>query len=140
MRLDSSVMLLALGAGIDQLVEDADDVVIHLYSDDAWPDSVLPYLRLVRELADADLTAESAALDDYSGIRIDLKNEHQREAFVRLLPFVIGAEIWSGTCQLLEAADTGDHIILTLTDDQERALRESLNEKGMSFEACFVRP
>ncbi|MFG3496771.1 hypothetical protein [Streptomyces sp. NPDC047886] len=118
--------LRVMRSGIDTAHLDA-------YSDDPWPEPVLPSyeraLSLGRGRA-ADGT-RSPRDDSGMGIDIDVRDDAQFEVLVDLAPYTINAEGRRGDRLVFSASDTGTSLWIAVTAVQETVLLARLDTLGI---------
>ncbi|WP_327676233.1 hypothetical protein [Kitasatospora sp. NBC_00458] len=127
--------LRALRSAVDRAWVDA-------YSDDPWPDEVLPAYGQALALARAALAGgtRTRRSDPGMGIEIDLRDDAQFAVLLALAPHTIGAEAWRGGVLVYGAGDTGRAFHVTVTPGQEAALRARLAAAGLPAEALRDQP
>lgn len=140
--LDAADVVSAHRAALRVLRESIETAHLDAYSDDAWPQEVVPaYERalLMAENAVAD-GVRSAKDDPGMGIDVDVRDDVQFDVLLTLAPYTIHAEAWRQGLPVFSADDTGTALWIAVTSQQEVRLMSQLEALRITPTAFTDRP
>ncbi|MYQ82227.1 MULTISPECIES: hypothetical protein [unclassified Streptomyces] len=112
------------------------------YSDEAWPQEVVPAYERALLMAEDAVTdgVRSAKSDPGMGIDVDIHDDAQFDVLLALAPYTIHAEAWRQGEQLFSADDTGTALWIAVTSQQEIQLMSRLGALAVTQTAFADRP
>ncbi|MER5362644.1 hypothetical protein [Streptomyces sp. NPDC002785] len=115
---------------------------VDAYSDEAWPQEVVPAYERALLMAEDALTdgLRSATSDPGMGIDVDVHDDAQFDVLLALAPYTIHAEAWRQGQPLFSADDTGTALWISVTSQQETQLMSRLDALEITRTAFADRP
>ncbi|WP_326592556.1 hypothetical protein [Streptomyces brevispora] len=115
---------------------------VDAYSDEAWPEEVVPAYERALLMADGALAdgLRSAKNDPGMGIDVDVHDDAQFDVLLALAPYTIHAEAWRQGQQLFSANDTGTALWISVTSQHETRLMSRLGALRVTGTAFADRP
>lgn len=112
------------------------------YSDEAWPQEVVPAYERVLLMAKDALTdgLRSAKSDPGMGIDVDVHDDAQFDVLLALAPYTIHAEASRQGQPLFSADGTGTALWIAITSQQETQLMSRLGALEVTQTAFADRP
>lgn len=140
--LDAADVVSAHREAIRVLRESIETAHLDAYSDDAWPQEVVPtYERALLMAKNAVADGVGSAKDDLGmGIDIDVRDDVQFDVLLTLAPYTIHTEAWRQGRLIFSAGDTGTALWIAVTSQQEARLMSRLDALGVARTAFRDRP
>ncbi|MEW2313300.1 hypothetical protein [Streptomyces sp. NPDC006864] len=115
---------------------------VDAYSDEAWPQEVVPAYELALSMAEGALADghRSAKSDPGMGIDVDVHDDAQFDVLLALAPYTIHAEAWRQGQPLFSADDTGTALWIAVTAQEEARLMSRLGVLRIPGTAFVDRP
>ncbi|MEU9623879.1 hypothetical protein [Streptomyces sp. NPDC048155] len=112
------------------------------YSDEAWPQEVVPAYERALLMAEDAVTdgVRSAKNDPGMGIDVDIHDDAQFDVLLALAPYTIHAEARRQSEPLFSADDTGTALWIAVTSQQELQLMSRLGALAVTQTAFADRP
>ncbi|QKW25132.1 hypothetical protein HUT11_02590 [Streptomyces seoulensis] len=140
--LEAAVVVRAHRAALQVLRDGIETAHVDAYSDDAWPQDVVPAYEQALAMAARDVAegVRPARSDPGMGIDVDVRDDAQFDVLLALAPHTIHAEAWQRGRLVFSASDTGTALCLTVTPRQEERLLSRLDALGIPRTTFTTRP
>lgn len=137
--LTPDLLSVVIGAALGSLRADVTQAWVDAFTQGEWRPEQRSDVELLLGLERQELAAGRRRRQTGMGIEVDLSRDDDLALLVRLTPYSIHSEAWSGTTAVFSSSDAGDHAWFALTAEQVEATASGLTSRGYAFQNVLRR-